>query len=241
MREIIFDTETTGLSPKLERVIEIAALEMIDGELTGQFFHEYLNPQGRQVNPEALKIHGITDEFLLDKPSFAEISDKFLAFIDGALLVAHNAIFDFNFLNAELARINKPLLEADKIIDTLALAKKKYPMSANNLDALCKRFSIDNSQRTLHGALVDCDLLAQVYTELLGRKQRTLFAVLGEDLQNPNHEQAGNQSAAAKLTPNHKAREHALPSLLTAEEMDKHAEMLKNIGEKAIWNQFTKA
>ena len=171
MREIILDTETTGLDPRQgHRVIEIGALEMIDKVLTGRCFHHYINPC-REVPFEAFQIHGISTEYLADKPKFHEIIDEFLEFIVDGKLVIHNASFDMNFLNFELGLINKPSLDHLSVIDTLSMARKTFPGQKNNLDALCKRFKIDNSDRKFHGALKDAALLSEVYIELMGGRQ----------------------------------------------------------------------
>ena len=170
MREIVVDTETTGLSPVTgHRVIEIGCLELVNHMPTGEVFHEYLNPE-REVPAEAVRIHGLTDEFLSSKPIFETVADKFLEFVSGAKLIIHNAEFDLGFLNAELARVERPPL-TNGATDTLTLARKKYPGGQASLDALCRRFNIDNSARTKHGALLDAELLAEVYLELIGGRQ----------------------------------------------------------------------
>ena len=171
MREIIFDTETTGLDCRLDRVIEIGAVELVNRFPTGRVFHEYIFPEGRAIDAEALAVHGITMESLHGKPRFAQVADGFLEFIDGARLVAHNAGFDMGFINAELERLGHPAVDPLRVVDTLALAKRRHPMGPNSLDALCRRYGIDNSMRTSHNALLDVQLLAQVYLELMGGKQ----------------------------------------------------------------------
>ena len=176
IREIILDTETTGLNfQEGDRIVDIGCVEMINHALTGRTYQVYINPQ-RKMHPDAVAISGITDEFLADKPLFEEIADDFLEFIENATLVIHNASFDIGFLNSELARLDKPLISMDNVIDTLDIARKKFPGAPVNLDALCKRFKIDTSVRTVHGALVDSQLLAEVYINLLGGKQRDLFS-----------------------------------------------------------------
>ena len=170
MREIVVDTETTGLSPATgHRVIEIGCLELVNHMPTGEAFHEYLNPE-RDVPAEAVRIHGLTDEFLSSKPIFEAVADKFLEFVRGAKLIIHTADFDLGFLNPELARVAHSAL-TNHVTDTLALARKKYPGGQASLDALCRRFNIDNSARTKHGALLDAELLAEVYLELIGGRQ----------------------------------------------------------------------
>ena len=173
MREICFDTETTGLKTEEgDRVIEIGCVEIIDGKQTENYFHEYLNPE-REISDESVRITGITAEFLADKPVFREIADKFLEYIgNDSILVAHNANFDMKFMNNEYAIIGMPPVK-NKVIDSLAIAKKRFPGQKNNLDALCKRFNVDASKRTLHGALLDAQLLAEVYLELCGGSQKS--------------------------------------------------------------------
>ena len=171
MREIVLDTETTGISPRDgHRIIEIGALELVHHLPTGNKLHIYINPE-RDIDDGAVAVHGLTSAFLSDKPLFAEIVDEFLSFIGDAPLIIHNASFDMGFINAELEKIQHPPLPIDRAIDTLAMARKKFPGAQANLDALCRRFEIDNSHRDLHGALVDADLLASVYVELLGGRQ----------------------------------------------------------------------
>ena len=175
MREIVLVTETTGISPRDgHRIIEIGALELMHHLPTGNKLHIYINPE-RDIDDGAMVVHGLTSEFLRDKPLFAEIVDEFLSFIGDAPLVIHNASFDIGFINAELDKTQHPLLTMDRAIDTLAMARKKFPGAQANLDALCRRFEIDNSHRGLHGALVDADLLASVYVELLGGRQPGLL------------------------------------------------------------------
>lgn len=171
MRQIILDTETTGIDPKQgHRVIEIGCVEMIDRKLTGNHYHVYINPQ-RVVEKEAIEVHGITNEFLADKPVFSAIADEFLEFIRGAELVIHNAAFDVGFINHEFSLLRRGFPNVEGcccVLDTLALARKKHPGQKNNLDALCKRYFIDNSSRTLHGALLDSEILAEVYLAMTG-------------------------------------------------------------------------
>jgi len=176
MREIVLDTETTGLDPYADhRLVEIGCIELINHMPTGQQYHQYINPQ-RPMPREAFDVHGLGDDFLKDQPVFAEIVDDFLKFIgDDSLLVIHNAAFDMKFLNAELEWLSKPKIDMNRAIDTVQMARKKFPGSPVSLDALCRRFKIDNSNRTLHGALLDSDLLALVYLELLGGRQHGLL------------------------------------------------------------------
>lgn len=169
MREICFDTETTGLSPENgDRLVEIGAVELINHIPTGRIFHEYINPE-RDVPEEVVKIHGLTNEFLKDKPKFNQIAQQWVDFIgEDGIFVAHNAEFDMKFINYELKKLGYKTYDWDRVVDTLAIARSEFPGSRNNLDALCKRFNIDNSARTFHGALLDAELLAEVYLQLLG-------------------------------------------------------------------------
>ena len=169
MREICFDTETTGLDPLSgDKLVEIGAVELINHLPTGVTFHEYINPE-RDVPEEVVKVHGLTNEFLADKPTFAQIAQKWVDFVgDDGIFVAHNAEFDMKFINHELQMCGYPTYEWDRVVDTLAIARSEFPRMRNNLDALCKRFNIDNSARTFHGALLDAQLLSEVYLQLLG-------------------------------------------------------------------------
>ncbi len=173
MREIVLDTETTGFDTKEHRIIEIGCLELINHIPTGKTYHQYINPE-RDVPQGAFEVHGLSEDFLRDYPVFAEIADAFLAFIGTSKLVIHNASFDVGFLNAELLRLKKPALPQDCAIDTLMMAREKFPGAQNSLDALCRRFEVDNSHREFHGALLDSELLAEVYLELIGGRQQDL-------------------------------------------------------------------
>lgn len=170
-RQIILDTETTGLEPAAgHRIIEIGCVELMDRKLSGQSFHVYINPE-REIDEGAVEVHGLSAEFLADKPRFADVADDFLGFVDGAELIIHNAPFDVGFINHELRLLEKnlvPIGERCSVIDTLLMARKKHPGQRNSLDALCKRYGIDNSQRTLHGALLDAEILAEVYLAMTG-------------------------------------------------------------------------
>ncbi|MGU3341634.1 DNA polymerase III subunit epsilon [Methylobacterium mesophilicum] len=175
-REIVLDTETTSTDPKVERIIEVGCVELINHMQTGRTFHRYCNPQ-KAVHPDAFAVHGLSDGFLADKPLFATIVPELLAFIGDGTLVIHNAPFDVGFLNAEYARLPEPrppAIKLDDVVDTLLLARRKHTGAANNLDALCSRYGIDRSRRTKHGALLDAQILAEVYVELLGGKQTGL-------------------------------------------------------------------
>lgn len=234
MREIIFDTETTGFKPEEgERIVEIGAIEMENRVATGRTFHEYLSPEGKEVNPGALQVHGLTNEFLADKKTFKQVADEFLAFIDGAHLVAHNASFDMNFINHELKWIGKPPIDNEWVIDTLQIARKKHPMAQNSLDRLCERYKIDNTKRTKHGALLDSELLAEVYIELLGGRQTSLVL----ENQNEGADQQGqvNYSSSADKP----KRTTQLASLVTSEELEAHAAFVETLGEEAIWKKYS--
>ena len=174
MREVVLDTETTGLDPRSgHRIVEIGCVELINHMATGKHFHKYLNPE-RDIPEQASAIHGLTEEFLSDKPLFADIAEEFEAFIGDSTLVIHNAEFDLAFINAEREKISQPPIAPDRAIDTVSLARRKFPGAQANLDALCRRFKIDNSDRTVHGALKDAQLLAEVYLELIGGRQQDL-------------------------------------------------------------------
>lgn len=174
MREVVLDTETTGLDPRSgHRIVEIGCVELINHMATGKHFHKYLNPE-RDIPEQASAIHGLTEEFLSDKPLFADIAEEFEAFIGDSTLVIHNAEFDLGFINAEREKISQPPVAPDRAIDTVSLARRKFPGAQANLDALCRRFKIDNSDRTVHGALKDAQLLAEVYLELIGGRQQDL-------------------------------------------------------------------
>jgi len=171
MREIVLDTETTGLDPEAgHRIVEVACLELAHHIPTGQTFRRYLNPQ-REMPEDARAVHGLDDTFLAQQPLFADVADEFLAFIADTPLIIHNAQFDLKFLNAELTRIDRAPLDAERAVDTVAMARRRFPGAQASLDALCRRFGIDNTARTLHGALLDCELLAEVYLELRGGRQ----------------------------------------------------------------------
>jgi DNA polymerase III subunit epsilon len=225
LREIILDTETTGLDPfDGHRVVEIGCLELINCIPTGRVWHGHVNPE-RDVPFAAFEVHGLSFEFLCTKPCFRDLADDLLGFIEGAMLIMHNAAFDFAFLNAELERATRPLLRWDRVVDTLALARRRHPGSPCSLDALCKRYGVDLSQREKHSALLDCRLLAAVYVELVGGHQARLdFAVNGAEgaLQK-------SMAAGARL------RAVPLPSRLTAEEAEAHRVFVATLGDEALW------
>lgn len=220
-RELIFDTETTGFDPLTgDRLIEIGLVEMVDKVLTGEHYHQYVNPE-REVPESAVKIHGITTEFLRDKPVFSDIMDEFLDYVGSdSILVAHNAEFDMRFINWELENAGRPIIHPKRFLDTLAIARNKFPGAANSLDALCKRFGVSNTHRTLHGALLDAEILADVYVELLGGRQAGLdLAVDG----------------SGAVVREKKAREkRSFP--VAEEELARHADFITKLNDP-IWNQ----
>ena len=231
MREIVLDTETTGLDPETgDRIVEIGAVELFNHLPTGNTYHQYINPR-RSMPREAYQVHGLSEEFLSDKPVFEAIASEFLAFIGDAKLVIHNASFDMKFLNAELDRAGLEPLPMSRAIDTLEIARRKFPGAPASLDALCRRFSIDNSARELHGALLDSEILARVYLELIGGRQPDL------GLSGPAQSQPGMADGASGSRP--KARPAALPSRLTEEEAQRHRAFIREkLGENALWNRF---
>ncbi len=228
MREIVLDTETTGLSPKAgDRIVEIGCVELMNRFPTGEVYHEYINPE-RDMPKAAFDVHGLSEEFLSDKPLFLDLADGFLEFIDGAKLIIHNASFDIGFLNFELEKVERPMIAWTNVIDTLQMARQKYPGAANNLDALCRRFNIDNSSREKHGALLDSELLAEVYLELIGGHQ----AGLDLDSGTRSTGEGGEEFASVK------PRSKALPSLLTRKEREAHEAFIKTLGDNPVWNRF---
>ena len=230
MREIVFDTETTGLDPYQDRVIELGGVELVKRFPTGRTFHFYLNPQGREINAEALAVHGITAADLADKPRFDDIAEDFLSFIDGARLVAHNATFDISFINAELERLGHLPVTVDRVVDTLAIARRKHPMGPNSLDALCRRYGIDNSRRTKHGALLDSELLAEVYVELVGGKQASLVL---EPVALEVTERIDLSIQVVTIG----ARPRPLAVRITEAELAAHAKLVAELGDAAIWKR----
>lgn len=232
MREIVFDTETTGLDNREDRIIEIGGVELIDRFPTGKTYHIFIEPEGRPVHPDALAVHGISNERLAGEPKFKDIAEDFLAFFAGAKLIAHNARFDQGFIDAELKRIGLPALDPDMIIDTLAIAKRKHPMGPNSLDALCKRYGIDNSRREKHGALLDSELLAEVYIELIGGKQAALSL-------DPNANGSNNAENSAKYDITKLTRPKPLEHSFPTQERDDHDALIASMGEKAIWLKYS--
>lgn len=233
MREIIFDTETTGLDSRSDRIIEVGGIELLNHFPTGRSFHVYINPDGTKVHPDALAVHGITDEFLADKPKFGEIVADLQTFFEGAKWIAHNANFDMGFINAEFARLGLPPVPQEDVIDTLQLARRKNPMGPNSLDALCRRYGIDNTHRTKHGALLDSELLAEVYIEMIGGRQTAL--VLGQSEGPKVVVEEDDTILAFQLT----VRPRQLPPRLSPDETAAHQAMVSKIGEKAIWSKYS--
>ena len=230
IREIALDTETTGLSPREgDRVVEIGCVEMINRMPSGRYFHAYINPE-RDMPQEAFNVHGLSSEFLADKPLFAAVAAEFLEFVAGDPLVIHNAAFDIGFLNHELGLARHPLLGNDRVIDSLLLARRRHPGGKNTLDALCSRYGIDRSRRVKHGALLDAEILAEVYAELAGGRQAALgLAVIVE----PEARRARKGQAAAQ-------RPVPLEARLSEAERQAHAAFIETIGDKAIWNEYLK-
>lgn len=228
MREIVLDTETTGFDPEAgDRIVEIGAVELYNQLPTGRTYHQYINPE-RAMPPDAFEVHGLGDDFLRDKPVFAVIAQAFLDFIADAKLIIHNAAFDMKFLNAELKWINRPPIPWDRAVDTLAIARSKFPGSPASLDALCRRFGIDNSCRTLHGALLDSEILAEVYLELIGGRQ--------PDLVLSSSSGRGGQGSADGWRA--RPRDKALTSRLSEEERAAHADFVGKLGDGALWRKF---
>ncbi|GHG83021.1 DNA polymerase III subunit epsilon [Pseudodonghicola xiamenensis] len=227
MREIVLDTETTGFDPfSGDRIVEIGAVELHNHVVTGKTYHQYINPQ-RDMPEDAFRVHGLSEEFLRDKPLFAEVGQAFLDFVGDAKLVIHNASFDMKFLNAELKWMGLPELPWEQAIDTLAIARKKFPGAQVSLDALCRRYGIDNSARTLHGALLDSEILADVYLELIGGRQPDFALNVIET--------RGAASAENDWRP--KPRPTALPSRLSAEENAAHEAFLDKLGDNPLWRR----
>jgi DNA polymerase-3 subunit epsilon len=232
MREIVLDTETTGLDPyQGHRLIEVGCIELLNRIPSGQTFHRYINPE-RDVPAEAFAIHGLSAEFLKDKPRFAEVVEDWVLFIADAPLVAHNASFDLGFLNAELERAGKTAIGRERMVDTLLLARRKHPAGPNRLDDLCARYGIDSSRRVKHGALLDAEILAEVYLELIGGRQAQLGLVASG-----SGAAAGHGAAAAIIRP----RPIALAPRLSDAERAAHLSFRLGLGDKAIWRDYLPA
>ena len=231
MREIVLDTETTGLDPlRGDRLVEIGCVEIFNRMPTGQTFHRYINPE-REMPAEAFAVHGLSSEFLATKPLFTEVVEEFLEFIGDAPLVIHNASFDVGFINAELDRIKRPAIPRERLVDTLLLARRKHPGVSNRLDDLCSRYAIDNSRRTKHGALLDAELLAEVYVDLVGARQsQLLLASESEETRANGAADAPRRQRLAPLTPR-----------ISDAEREAHRAFIATLGDKAIWNEFLPA
>jgi DNA polymerase-3 subunit epsilon len=226
MREIVFDTETTGFDPATgDRLVEIGCVELINQIPTGATFHVYINPE-REMSEGAFAVHGLSTEFLADKPRFAEVADAFLDFVGDARLIAHNAEFDIRFIDFELTRLGRPAIGMGRAIDTLALARRKHQGAANSLDALCARYGVDNSRRVKHGALTDAEILAEVYAELTGGRQSALLLSAEAEV--------ARGEAAVTL----RVRPRPLEPRITAEEAAAHDALLAAMGEKALWRKY---
>lgn len=231
MREIVLDTETTGLDPlRGDRLVEVGCVEIFNRMPTGQSFHRYINPE-RDVPQEAFAVHGLSTEFLADKPLFGAIVDEFLAFIGDAPLVIHNASFDISFINAELDRIKRAAIPRERLVDTLLLARRKHPGVSNRLDDLCSRYAIDNSRRTKHGALLDAELLAEVYVDLVGARQSQLL--LASEAKDIRINAAGDAPRRQRLVP--------LAPRISDAEREAHRTFIATLGDKAIWNEYLAA
>jgi DNA polymerase-3 subunit epsilon len=230
MREIVFDTETTGLDPlQGDRLVEIGCIEMVNRFPTGKVFHCYFNPQ-RDMPESAFRIHGLSGEFLKDKSLFADKVDELIGFLGDAQLVAHNAMFDLGFINAELERAGRAAVNRERIVDTLVIARRKHPGGSNRLDDLCVRYAIDNSRRTKHGALLDAELLAEVYVELIGARQASL--VLSQTAAVP--------AAVAGVAIVVRERAEPLAAAVTDEERAAHRRFIATLGDGAIWRDYVK-
>ena len=226
MREIVLDTETTGLDPlRGDRLVEIGCVEIFNRMPTGQTFHRHINPQ-RDMPAEAFAVHGLSTEFLTTKPPFAEVADEFLEFIGEA---PHNASFDISFINAELERIQRPVIARERLVDTLLLARRKHPGVSNRLDDLCSRYAIDNSRRTRHGALLDAELLAEVYIDLIGARQSQL--ILAAESRDARVGVYGGEMPRRQ-------REVPLAARVTEEDRAAHRQFVLTLGERPIWNDF---
>lgn len=232
MREIVMDTETTGLDPaEGHRIVEIGAVELLNHLPTGRVYHQYINPE-RDMPAEAFAVHGLSAERLAREPVFAAVAEAFLAFIGDAPLIIHNAAFDMKFLNAELSALGLPALPAERAVDTLAIARRRFPGSPAGLDALCRRFGVDNSAREKHGALLDSELLAEVYLELIGGRQPDLVAALAPAAR---PEQAASAPVPGAWRPG--PRPSPLPPRLTEADLARHESFIATLGEGALWRR----
>ena len=229
MREIVLDTETTGLDAlRGDRLVEIGCVEMFNHMPTGQTYHVYINPE-RDMPQEAFAVHGLSSEFLSDKPLFAAVAEDFLTFIGDAPLIIHNASFDIGFINMELERVKRAAIPRERLVDTLLLARRKHPGVSNRLDDLCSRYAIDNSRRTKHGALLDAELLAEVYIDLIGARQSSLIL-------------AETQTASIRIVEvERRVRETPLSPRVTSDEIEAHRAFVATLGDNPIWREFSDA
>jgi len=229
MREIVLDTETTGLDPlRGDRLVEIGCVEMFNHMPTGQTYHVYINPE-RAMPQEAFAVHGLSSEFLSDKPLFAAVAEDFIAFIGDAPLIIHNASFDIGFINMELDRVKRAAIPRERLVDTLMLARRKHPGVSNRLDDLCSRYAIDNSRRTKHGALLDAELLAEVYIDLIGARQSSL--ILAET----------QRTSIRVVEVERRVREMPLPPRVTSQEIEVHRAFVATLGDNPLWREFSEA
>jgi DNA polymerase-3 subunit epsilon len=228
MHAFVMDTETTGLDPKSgDRLVEIACIELSNYIPTGRVWHEYINPE-RDMPDAAFRVHGLSAQFLSTKPLFADLVESFLQFVEGGRLIFHNASFDMGFINTELGRIGRAIIAPDRVFDTLALARRKHPAGPNSLDALCKRYNVDNSARTRHGALLDAELLAEVYLQLTGGNQAAL------DL-SARRAGFGRANGAGEMV---LSRPTPLPANIAEAEYADHRAFIDELGENALWRQY---
>ncbi len=226
MREIVLDTETTGLDAlRGDRLVEIGCVEMFNHMPTGQTYHVYINPE-RDMPQEAFAVHGLSSEFLADKPLFATVAEDFLTFIGDAPLIIHNASFDIGFINMELERVKRAIIPRERLVDTLLLARRKHPGVSNRLDDLCSRYAIDNSRRTKHGALLDAELLAEVYIDLIGARQSSL--ILAET----------RTTSVRVVEVERRVREAPLSPRVTPDEIEAHRAFVATLGDNPIWREF---
>lgn len=229
MREIVLDTETTGLDAlRGDRLVEIGCVEMFNHMPTGQTYHVYINPE-RDMPQEAFAVHGLSSEFLADKPLFATVAEDFLTFIGDAPLIIHNASFDIGFINMELDRVKRTIIPRERLVDTLLLARRKHPGVSNRLDDLCSRYAIDNSRRTKHGALLDAELLAEVYIDLIGARQSSL--ILAET----------RTTSVRVVEVERRVREAPLLPRVTPQEIEAHRAFVATLGDNPLWREFSDA
>lgn len=231
MREIVFDTETTGLDLGIDRIVDIGCVELINHIPSGKTFQAYINPQ-QSISIDSFRIHGLSEEFLAEKPVFGAVIDSFFAFVGEDPLIAHNAEFDLAFINAELGRIGRPAISPSRVVDSLDLARRRHPAGPNSLDALCSRYGVDRSGRALHGALIDASLLAEVYIELIGGRQASLSLGVID---------SGPRIAMAAPRMSDKVRPAPLPSLLDDAQRSAHGAMIAKLEGGGLWRRYLAA